>query len=127
MPAVPATSSDAYCVIGAGACGLTVLKNLLEHGISAECFERESEVGGNWNYGTRASSVYRSAHLISSKTLTEYPDFPMPEDWPEYPSHEQALEYLRLYAEKFDLARHIAFNTEIAKVEPFDSDASACA
>ena len=66
-----------------------VTKTLLEYGIAAECIEREDQVGGNWYYGKPCSSVYRSAHLISSKTLTEYPDFPMPEDWPEYPSQAQ--------------------------------------
>ncbi len=89
-----------YCVVGAGASGLTVVKNLLQHGIAVECFEREDNVGGNWYYGRPSSSVYRSTHLISSKLLTEYPDFPMPEDWPEYPSHEQALEYLQSYAQQ---------------------------
>ena len=100
-----ADDSETYCVIGAGASGLTVVKNFVQHGIAVECFEREDNVGGNWYYGRPCSSVYRSTHLISSKLLTEYPDFPMPEDWPEYPSHEQALEYLQSYADHFGLQK----------------------
>lgn len=113
------------CVIGAGASGLVATKTLLEYGIAAECIEREDQAGGNWYYGKPCSSVYRSAHLISSKKLTEYPDFPMPEDWPEYPSQAQALEYLRAYAAHFHLDKAIRFNTSIERVEPVDDLASA--
>jgi glycine/D-amino acid oxidase-like deaminating enzyme len=112
-------------VIGAGASGLTVLKALVEHGIHAECLERGDAVGGNWRYGKPSSSVYRSTHLISSKLLTQYPDFPMPNDWPEYPSHWQALEYLQAYAEHFKLGKHIQFNTAVERVEPGDAQAGA--
>jgi hypothetical protein len=118
-------TTEKYCILGAGACGLTVLKNFLAAGIAAECLEREDDLGGNWNYGKACSSVYRSAHLISSKLLTQFPDFPMPEEWPEYPSHEQALEYLRAYANQFNLRKHIQFNTAVARVEPIDATASA--
>lgn len=116
---------ERYCVIGAGASGLTVVKNFVEQGIDVECLEREDDVGGNWYYGKPASSVCHSTHLISSKLLTQYPDFPMPEEWPEYPSHGQALEYLRFYARQFDLCRRIRFNTAVRRVEPADADESA--
>jgi len=64
---------ERYCVIGAGASGLTVVKNFVELGIEVECLEREDDVGGNWYYGKPASSVCHSTHLISSKLLTQYP------------------------------------------------------
>ncbi len=111
-------SVNKYCVIGAGASGLTVLKALREQGISAECLERGDGVGGNWRYGKPSSSVCHSTHLISSKLLTQYPDFPMPEDWPEYPSHIQSLEYLQSYAQRFNLYDDIRFNTSVVRIEP---------
>jgi hypothetical protein len=111
-------------VIGAGASGLAAIKALGEHGIHTECFEREEQVGGNWCFGKPCSSVYRSAHLISSKLLTQFPDFPMPEDWPEYPSQAQALEYLCSYAEHFGLYDSIHFNAAVTRIEPVDESAS---
>ncbi len=117
-------SSETYGVIGAGASGLTALKNLHEAGIPVECLEREDDVGGNWYYGRPSSSVYRSAHLISSKLLTQYPDFPMPEDWPEYPSQQQVQEYFRSYTDHFRLRELIQFNTSVVRVEPSDASAS---
>jgi len=107
-------------VIGAGACGLVAAKKLLDQGLAPTVFERGDEVGGNWRYGAPGSSVYRSTHLISSKRLTEFRDFPMPDDWPPYIRHEQAAEYLRRYAERFDLRRHIRFGVEVTRCERED-------
>ncbi len=110
--------SDRYCILGAGTSGLAVAKNFLAHGIPFDCLEREDQIGGNWCYGKRASSIYQSTHLISSKRLTEYTDFPMPEDFPEFPSHELVFQYLRNYAEHFGLLEHIEFNTAVEWLEP---------
>ena len=73
---------EPYCVVGAGPCGLAAIKNLVQRGIAVVGLERHDDVGGNWYYGRPGSSVYASAHLISSKTQTEYLDYPMPAGWP---------------------------------------------
>src|SRR5215813_10586157 len=112
--------TDAYCIIGAGSSGITAAKNLKQLGIPYDTFERENGIGGNWYYGKPNSSVYRSIHLISSKPLTEYTDFPMPEEYPPYPNHGQVLDYFRAYVRHFDLERDIQFNAEIAHVTPAD-------
>ena len=64
-------------------------------GEDVEVLERTDDVGGNWNYGSPASRVFATTHLVSSKRMTEYPDFPMPAHYPDFPSHVQAQEYLR--------------------------------
>jgi hypothetical protein len=107
---------DSVAVIGAGPCGLTALKNLLALDISATAFERGSDVGGTWHYDGPASSTYRSTHLISSKRQTEYVDFPMPGNYPPYPSQHQAHEYLRSYADQFALRPHIEFERQVEQV-----------
>ncbi len=108
---------DKFCVIGAGAAGLAVLKTFQSHGIPCDCFEQNDDVGGIWYYGTPHSSVYHSTHLISSKRYAEYIDFPMPAEYPAYPSRTQVLEYLRSYARKHQLYDVIQFNRPVAKVE----------
>ncbi|MGH3341890.1 MAG: flavin-containing monooxygenase [Carbonactinosporaceae bacterium] len=110
----------AFCVIGAGSSGLAAVKNLREYGFDVECFEREADVGGNWNARAGHSRVYASTHTISSKPFTQYPDFPMPDQWPDYPHHSHLLEYLRSYCRHFGLARHIRFSTQVERVEPFE-------
>lgn len=109
---------DKVCVIGAGASGLAAIKNLLEHGFGVDCYERETGVGGAWNWRHDRSPVYASAHLISSKPSTQFPDFPMPDWWPDYPHHSQLLSYLERYADHFDLRRHVWFGTEVIRVRP---------
>lgn len=115
--------SDRYCIIGAGSSGMAAAKNLKQAGILYDVFEREDDIGGNWYYGKPNSSVYRSTHLISSKPLTEYTDFPMPKDYPDYPSHAQVLAYFHAYVEHFGLRPDIQFNTAVERVEPVDGGA----
>jgi pimeloyl-ACP methyl ester carboxylesterase/thioredoxin reductase len=105
-------------VIGAGPHGLSALKALLQCGIPAVGYEREAEVGGNWNFGAENSRVYRSTHLISSKPFTQFPDFPMPDAFPDYPSHAQVKQYLTAYARHFGLLDRIRFGQDVVAVEP---------
>ena len=112
--------SPRYCVIGAGSSGLTAAKHLLERGFSVDVLERERDLGGNWNYALPCSRVYRSTHMISSKSFTQYTDFPMPHGFPDYPHHSQVLEYLRAYAHHFGVDRVIEYGTSIERLEPAD-------
>jgi cation diffusion facilitator CzcD-associated flavoprotein CzcO len=112
---------ETVCVIGAGPSGLTAVKNLKEAGFGVDCYERDTNVGGAWNWRHERSPVYGSTHLISSKPLTQFPDFPMPDDWPDYPHHSKVLSYLEHYADHFELRPHIWFGTEVVKVEPADN------
>ena len=114
----------AWCVVGAGPHGLSALKALLQHGIDADGYERASDLGGNWNFGAPTSRVYESTHLISSKPFTQFPDFPMPDSYPDYPNHRQVKEYFDRYADHFGLRDRIAFGTEVVKAEPVDDGAA---
>ncbi len=107
---------DRYCVIGAGPSGLAVAKNLISAEISFDAFERQDDIGGNWYFGKPSSSVYQSTRLISSKRLTEFTDYPIPDELPEYLHHTQALDYLRGYARRFGLYERIHFNSEVQNV-----------
>ena len=106
------------CVIGAGTSGLAMVKSLLDAGLSVDCLEQENDLGGNWNTALDCSSVYESTHLISSKLLTQYNDYPMPEAWPEFPNQRLILEYVRGYAERFGLTDHIEFGCGVQHAEP---------
>jgi dimethylaniline monooxygenase (N-oxide forming) len=77
-------------------------------------------IGGNWRYGNDngTSSAYKSLHINSARKLMSYRAFPMPEDYPDYPSHWQVAKYFDDYAERFGLPEKIAFRTEVVSVEP---------
>ena len=106
-----------FCVVGAGAAGLSAARHLAASGVPFEVIERERDVGGIWDASLPRSPVYHSAHLISSKPLTQFPDFPMPKEYPDYPNHAQALAYLRAYARAFGLYDHIRFGQTVERAE----------
>lgn len=112
-------------VIGAGPSGITALKNLLDQGLDAVAFDRNEEVGGNWIYSENEShsSVFETTHIISSKTLSQYEDFPFDEFDPEtadYPSHEVLRNYFQAYARKFNLYPFIRFGTMVKECKWID-------
>jgi cation diffusion facilitator CzcD-associated flavoprotein CzcO len=105
-----------YLVIGAGPAGLAAIRSLKDAGLAVEAAERNSDVGGQWLYGAQSSAVYASTHLISSKSTTAFADFPMPEDWPAYPSRREIEQYFKNFARHFDLYPLIRFNDGVAKL-----------
>lgn len=109
-----------WCVIGAGSSGLAAAKALRQHGYEVDCLEREDDLGGNWNFGKPNSRVYGSTHTISSKPFTQYPDFPMPDSFPDYPHHSQVLAYFKDYATHFGVTEVIRFNTSVDRLEPVE-------
>tara|TARA_R110002167_G_scaffold110347_3_gene280806 strand:- start:547 stop:1842 length:1296 start_codon:yes stop_codon:yes gene_type:complete len=106
-----------YVVIGAGPMGLCTVRRLKEQGIEVIGLEANSDVGGLWDIDSPTSTMYDSAHLISSKKMTEFDDFPMPESVATYPRHDQLKKYFQEYANHFDLNSHYRFGCWVEKVE----------
>lgn len=103
------------CVVGGGPAGLSLARTFLRHGIPFDIYERHSDVGGLWDQSNPGSPVYDSAHFISSKTQSHYHDFPMPDDYPDYPSNRQIHAYMKLFADEYGLREHVHFNTSVEK------------
>lgn len=119
MPA--ARTHHSICVIGAGPCGLTTIRNLKKRGIDDfVCHEALDDIGGLWAFSAdrERPSVYDSAHIISSRRLSSFRDYAMPANYPDFPSHRQVYEYFHGYAEAFDLRKHIRFNSRVEAAEP---------
>ncbi|MBI3791739.1 MAG: NAD(P)-binding domain-containing protein [Gemmatimonadetes bacterium] len=110
------------CVIGAGPSGLAAAKNALVAGLDVVVYEKNDQVGGNWvfNAKTGHSSVYENTHIISSKSWSEYEDFPMPDDYPDYPNHRQLQAYFAAYARQFGVLDVIRFGHVVERVTPAD-------
>ena len=112
--------TDKVCIIGAGSSGLAAAKTFAERGIPFDCLERENDIGGLWNETTGTGVVYDTTYLVSSRKYTGFEDYPMPEEYPTYPSHREALAYLRDYAQNFGILDRIQFNTTVERVERSD-------
>ena len=104
-----------YALIGAGPAGLAAARNLSRRGIPFVGFERHTEVGGLWDIDSPTSTMYESAHLISSKTTTAFDEFPMRDEVAHYPSHWEMRTYFNDYADTFDLRRHYRFGTTVVE------------
>jgi hypothetical protein len=110
--------SERVCVIGAGPSGLAAAKNCVAAGLEVVVFEKNDRVGGNWVFdaATGHSSVYDNTHIISSKTWSSYEDFPMPDDYPDYPDHRRLQAYFTAYAKHFGVEERIRFRHAVTRV-----------
>ena len=117
-------AAQKVCVIGAGSSGIAACQVLNARGISFDCFEKGSEVGGNWRYenDNELSSAYRSLHINTSRGLMAYRTYPMPDDYPDYPNHFQIARYFDAYVDHFALREKIRFRTEVRGVVPVDGE-----
>lgn len=111
-------TEEMIALIGGGPSGLAGARNLQKEGIPFQGFEAYSDVGGLWNIANPRSTVYESAHLISSKRTTEFAEFPMADDVADYPSHRELCRYFSAFADHFDLRRHFRFGVQVERVEP---------
>ncbi len=104
-------------IIGAGPAGLAMARALKHEKIPFVIYEKHSGVGGIWDIDNPGTPMYESAHFISSKTLSGFPDFPMPDHFPDYPKRQQILEYLKSFADHYALSQHIRFDQTIKNIE----------
>ena len=96
-------------IIGAGVAGLTTAKVLLQAGHTVQVFDRTPDVGGVWSETRR----YPGVTTQSSKAQYSLSDFPMPKDFPEWPSGEQVQAYFAAYAAEYGVDRVLRLNTEV--------------
>ncbi|MEN0134525.1 MAG: NAD(P)-binding domain-containing protein [Rhodococcus sp. (in: high G+C Gram-positive bacteria)] len=101
-----------YCVIGAGAAGVSALQQLREAGYDVECFEKTERVGGHWH------TDYDALHLITSRDMTRFENFPMPAEYPHFPRRDQVRQYIESYARHHGHYEKIHFGTEVLSVTP---------
>jgi cation diffusion facilitator CzcD-associated flavoprotein CzcO len=108
-------------IVGAGVTGIYQLYRAREAGYSAQLVEAGSGVGGTWYWnrypGARYDSEsYTYGYLFSEELFAEW-------DWTEHfagqPENER---YFNHVVDKFDLRRHIRFNTRITAAIWDESD-----
>ena len=96
-------------IVGAGFAGVSTAKVLASVGYDVHVFEKEPDVGGVW----AASRRYPGLTTQNPRSTYALSDFPMPDDYPEWPSGEQVQQYFEAYIDHFDIRRLISFNTRI--------------
>ncbi|KAF8777028.1 Dimethylaniline monooxygenase [N-oxide-forming] like protein [Argiope bruennichi] len=109
------------CIVGGGASGLTAIKACLEQNLIPVCYEWTKNLGGLWRYREEdvhgLGSVMKSTIINSSKEVSAFSDFPPPKEFPNYMHNSKMIRYIEMYAENFDLTRHITFEHEVKSIE----------
>ena len=102
-------------VIGAGSGGLIAAKELKEQGIEVKIVERHSTIGGIW-----VTLPWQSYTLTSSRWVTEYGCFPMPEEWPDFVTSDNMRDYLDHFVDQYELRSLIEFGVSVKAIEKGD-------
>ncbi len=62
--------------------------------------------------------MYESAHFISSKTLSGFDGFPMPESYPDYPARPLVLDYIRAFADEYAIRSSVEYRVVVRHATP---------
>lgn len=114
--------SNKVCIVGGGPGGLCMARALKHAGLAYDQIERHTDFGGIWDLDNPGTPMYESAHFISSRDLSGFIDYPMPKDFPDYPSNRQILQYLRAFAQSFGLYEHVQFGISVVDIQQEESD-----
>jgi cation diffusion facilitator CzcD-associated flavoprotein CzcO len=101
-------------IIGAGVAGLTTAKVLKQAGHEVIVYDKAPDVGGVWSRTRR----YPGLTTQSPKAQYSLSDFPMPRDYPEWPTGAQVQAYLAAYASHFGLDPDLRLATEVTAAVP---------
>lgn len=102
-------------IVGAGFAGIYALWQARQRGYSVRGFERASDVGGTWYWnaypGARCDvESYNYAYFFDSDIVREW-------DWSDACAAQGEIQrYLRFVAERCDVLKDIAFETEVRSV-----------
>ena len=102
-------------IVGAGVAGVTAARFLHQAGFDCEIFEKSQKLGGVWAVG------YHNFGLQEPAKLYEFPDYPVPESYPNLPSGEQIRTYLESYARHWGIFDRINFHCQVKQFEPTSS------
>ncbi|MDA3037943.1 MAG: NAD(P)/FAD-dependent oxidoreductase [Actinomycetota bacterium] len=102
-------------VVGAGVSGIYQIKRLADLGVDAVLLEGDDDLGGTW-YRNRYpgarfdSESYTYGYSFSKELLDEW-------HWKErFSAQPENLRYLNYVADKFELRRHMRFNSRVERM-----------
>ena len=95
-------------VVGAGMSGILTGIRLSQAGVQFEIVEKNADVGGTWLVNT-----YPGCRVDNSNHMYSY-SFEPNHGWPQHFSPQpELLKYFRGIADKYDLKKHIKFETSV--------------
>ncbi len=84
-------------IVGGGAAGLTTAGALKHVGLDAIVLDQDDQIGGTW------ARRYSRLHLHSVRQCSGLAHYPIPRSFPKYVPKDQFVQYLRSYAQHFQV------------------------
>jgi hypothetical protein len=79
--------------------------------------EAGERIGGNWAHG-----VHDAVRLVSPRSTTGFPEFPMGREYPRFPYGTDMFRYLNAYADHFGLRGRIQMSTKVIYIGPAENE-----
>ncbi|UVE93832.1 NAD(P)/FAD-dependent oxidoreductase [Dietzia sp. B32] len=106
-------------IVGAGFSGLYLTYRAKQLGFSVRVFEAGTSVGGTWYWNTYPGARCDVESIDYSFSFSE--ELQQEWNWSErYAAQPEILAYLNHVADRFDLRRHVTFNSRVTSAEFFD-------
>lgn len=99
-------------IVGAGPSGLAVAACLKDQNVPFVIVERANCIASLWQNRT-----YDRLKLHLPKQLCQLPNLPIPDDFPEYPTKFQFINYLQSYAKHFNISPNFNETVQSAKYD----------
>ncbi|XP_058728396.1 probable indole-3-pyruvate monooxygenase YUCCA3 [Vicia villosa] len=99
-------------IVGAGPSGLAVAACLKDQNVPFVIVERANCIASLWQNRT-----YDRLKLHLPKQLCQLPNLPIPDDFPEYPTKFQFINYLESYAKHFNITPNFNETVQSAKYD----------
>lgn len=99
-------------IVGAGPSGLAVAASLKRQEVPYIILERANCIASLWQNRT-----YDRLKLHLPKQFCQLPNLPFPDDFPEYPTKYQFIQYLESYATHFDIQPKFNETVQSAKYD----------
>jgi cation diffusion facilitator CzcD-associated flavoprotein CzcO/acetylornithine/succinyldiaminopimelate/putrescine aminotransferase/pimeloyl-ACP methyl ester carboxylesterase/acyl carrier protein len=111
------------CIIGAGVGGISMAGALKKKGIPFDCFDKRERIGGIWAFDDKLqnTSVWFGLNMNTPRGWYQYSDFPMPEDYPDFPQWHQVQAYLESYVDHFDMRESFHLGQEVVDAKRLES------
>lgn len=107
---------EKVAIIGAGIAGLCTARQMSGLGYAVTVYEKEPDVGGVW----AASRRYPGLTTQNPRETYAFSEFPMPDDFPEWPTGAQMQAYLEAYMNHFNLRGMIRLETQCLSADPLE-------
>lgn len=99
-------------IVGAGPSGLAISAGLKKQGVPFVVLERANCIASLWKNHT-----YDRLKLHLPKQFCQLPYFPFPDNFPEYPTKVQFIDYLESYAKHFEITPRFNESVQSAKYD----------